>query len=141
MPLVSPERPEQICLGPASSVWALDLVQERFRNVSPGGFESTFLKAGDIETEEGLRVEEATGERLGGALLWHPRWVIGKTRARAGPLLAHQKGKVTVMEASQGGAAVSSLGRQGNGGLGVEVSPERAAAAHCSPGYKSHEDP
>ena len=38
--------------------------------MSPGDLESTFVKAGDSETKEGLRIEEATGESGGGALLW-----------------------------------------------------------------------
>ena len=46
-------------------MWVLDLVWERFHNTSPSDFESMFIKAGDSETEEGLRVEEVTGE---------PRW-------------------------------------------------------------------
>ena len=39
-------------------------------------FENTLSKAG--ETKEGLRVEEITGEGLGGVLCWLPRYVIGK---------------------------------------------------------------
>lgn len=36
--------------------------------VSFFGLESTFVKAGDGETEEGLRTEEAAGESPGSAL-------------------------------------------------------------------------
>ena len=46
--------------------------------MSPGDSESMFLKAGEGETEEGLRVEEATGENRGGALLWLPTNSIRK---------------------------------------------------------------
>ena len=60
---------EQVCLGPASSAWALDFMQEIFHNTSPGDFESTFIKAGDSEMKEGLRIEEAIEESIGGALL------------------------------------------------------------------------
>ena len=45
-------------------MWVLDFVQERFHNTSPGDFESTFIKARDSEIKEGLRVEEATRERM-----------------------------------------------------------------------------
>ena len=50
-----------VYLRPACSVRVLDFAQERFRNMIPGDFESKFLTAGDSETKEGLRVEEATG--------------------------------------------------------------------------------
>ena len=40
--------------------------------------ESTFIKAGDSETKEGLRVEKATGESIYSALLWLPRNFIEK---------------------------------------------------------------
>ena len=40
-------------------------MQERFHKVSPGDSESAFTKVGDSETNEGLKIEEATGE---------PRW-------------------------------------------------------------------
>ena len=46
--------PERVCLGPAGTAWILDLVQERFCNMDPGGFEGTFIKAGDSETRKGL---------------------------------------------------------------------------------------
>lgn len=53
-------------------------------------FQSTFIKAGDCETKEGLRVEakglrveEAKGESLGGTLLWFPRNVIKVSQGRA----------------------------------------------------------
>ena len=46
---------EQPHLGLAWSAWVLDFMQERFHNMSPGGFESTFIKAGDSETSKGLR--------------------------------------------------------------------------------------
>ena len=61
--------PQQVCLQLADSVWALDFVQESFQNRSPGDFESIFIKAADSETKEGLKVEEATEEDLGGAAL------------------------------------------------------------------------
>ena len=41
----------------------------RFHNLSPGDFESIFIRAGNSDTEEGLRVEEVTGENLRGAAL------------------------------------------------------------------------
>ena len=53
-------------------------MQERFSNTSPGDFESMFIKAGDSETKEGLRVEKATGESIYSALLWLPRNFIEK---------------------------------------------------------------
>ena len=37
--------------------------------MSPGDLESTFVKAGDSETKEGLRIEEVTRESLGRAAL------------------------------------------------------------------------
>ena len=57
-------------------------MQERFHSASPGDFESTFIKAGDSKTKEGLKVEEVTGESLGGALLWLPRNVNRKGEPR-----------------------------------------------------------
>lgn len=51
------------------SVWVLDLVQGRFHSLSPADLGSTLIAAGDSETKEGLRIEEATGESLGGAAL------------------------------------------------------------------------
>lgn len=39
--------PEQVCLGPAGSMWVPDFVQKWFYNVSPSDFESMFYKAGD----------------------------------------------------------------------------------------------
>lgn len=46
--------------------------------MSSGDFESTFIKAGDNKTKEGLRAEEAIRERVG------PREcsVIGKNESR-----------------------------------------------------------
>ena len=70
------------------------------------------LKLGTVKMEEGLRVEETTGESLGSALLWLPRNVLGKKGAQAGLLLAHWEVKVRVIEVSQGGAAFSSLESQ-----------------------------
>ena len=32
---------------------------ERFHNMNLGDFESTFIKAGDSETKEGFKIEEA----------------------------------------------------------------------------------
>ena len=46
--------------------------------------ESTFIKAGDSETKEGLRVEKATGESLGGALPGLSTNVVGKCEPRQG---------------------------------------------------------
>ena len=59
-------------------MWALDFMWEKFHNTSRDDFESVFVKAGDGETMEGLRVEEATGESLGGALLWISRNITEK---------------------------------------------------------------
>lgn len=36
------------------SVWVLDFTQERFQNMSPGGFESKFVKAGAVQQQKGL---------------------------------------------------------------------------------------
>ena len=52
---------ERIRLLPACTVWVLGFVWDRFHNTSPGDFGSIFIKAGDSETKEGLRAEEATG--------------------------------------------------------------------------------
>ena len=46
--------------------------------MSPGDFESMFIKAGDSDTKEGHRIEEVTAESPGSALLWLSRGVIGK---------------------------------------------------------------
>ena len=59
-------------------MWVLDSVQGRFHNMSPGGFEGGFIKALGSDTKEGLRIEEATGENLCGAVLWLSRNVICK---------------------------------------------------------------
>ena len=40
------------------NVWVLDFVQERFHDMSPGDFESTFIKAGGSETKKRLKIEE-----------------------------------------------------------------------------------
>ena len=85
----------------------LDFGQGRFHNMSPGDFESTFIKAGDSETKGGLTVEEVTGESLGRVLLWL------RTNVRKG--------------ASQGGAAVSSLGSRRK--VEMELLPPPAALA------------
>ena len=45
---------EQVCLGPACSVWVLDFMQKRFHNTSPGDLERTFINAGGSETKKGL---------------------------------------------------------------------------------------
>ena len=37
--------------------------------MSPGDFETTFIKAGDNKTKEGFRVDEVIGESPGGAAL------------------------------------------------------------------------
>lgn len=39
-------------------MWLLTM-QERFHNTSPGNFESTFIKDGDRQTKEGLKIKEA----------------------------------------------------------------------------------
>ena len=44
-------------------MWVLDFVQERFHSMSPGDFESTFIKAGDHETKEGPKMEEARSQQ------------------------------------------------------------------------------
>lgn len=49
-----PTVPERVCLGLASSLWVLHVVQERFHSTSRGDFESTFVKAGDTGTRKGL---------------------------------------------------------------------------------------
>ena len=41
----------------------LDFVQEKFHNTSPGDFESMFIKAGDSETKEGLKIKEARSQQ------------------------------------------------------------------------------
>ena len=51
----------QVCLRLAHSVWAPDFTQERFHNMRPGVFESTFIKAGDRE-RKGLGQQSARGE-------------------------------------------------------------------------------
>lgn len=51
---------------------------------SRGDFESMFIKAGDSETREGLKVEESTGLRLAGALLWLSGKVMGKKEPKTG---------------------------------------------------------
>lgn len=57
-------------------MWVLDCVQERFHYTSSGGFEDTFIKIGYRKqrklgnwVKERLKVEEVTGEGLGGVLL------------------------------------------------------------------------
>ena len=55
-----------MCLRPTGGEWVLDFVEETFHNTGPGDFDSMFIKTGDHETKEGLKVEESTGEkRLG----------------------------------------------------------------------------
>ena len=53
---------ERVCFRPPCSMWVLDFMQKRFHNMRPADFERMFIKAGDSETKEGLRVEAATGE-------------------------------------------------------------------------------
>ena len=48
-----------------------------------------FIKAGDSETKEGLRVEDAGRESLGGALLWLSRNTVEKKWAKERLLLVH----------------------------------------------------
>ena len=102
-----------------------DFAQGRFHSTSPGDFGSTYTEAGDSETNEGLRVENATRGSLGRALLWLPR------------------NECYRKEASQGGAAASSERQrkrgpwiQGQGG-----SSGWAAAACSSSGCKFCGDP
>ena len=44
-----------VCPSTAWNVWVLDFVKEIFHSVSPGAFESMFIKAGGSETKDGLR--------------------------------------------------------------------------------------
>ena len=44
--------------------------------MSPADFKNRFIKARNSETKEDLSVETATGEILGSALHWLPRYVI-----------------------------------------------------------------
>ena len=39
--------------------WVLDFMWERFHDMSSGDLESMFITAGDSETQEGLKIEEA----------------------------------------------------------------------------------
>ena len=91
---------KRVCLGPAGSLWVLNFAQERSCKMSPGDFGTfiTFIKAGDNETKEGLRVEEATGE---------PRWFSAFTLWKC-----YRK------EVSHGGAVSSCLKSQRKRGLG-----------------------
>lgn len=74
-------------------MWVLDSVEKRAHCASPGDFGRTFIRARAKETEEGLRVEEATGESLDGALSWLPGHVAaGKERAQVGLLSAPREG-------------------------------------------------
>ena len=41
-------------------MWVLAFTQERFHNMSPGDSKSMFIKDGDSETKEGLKIEEGT---------------------------------------------------------------------------------
>ena len=43
-----------------------------------GDVQSVFIKAGDSDTKEEPSIEEATGETLGGALLWLSRNFVRK---------------------------------------------------------------
>lgn len=63
------DQAQWVCLRPAGSVWVLGFLQKRFHSMKPGDSESMFIKAGESETKEGLRVEETTGYSLGSALL------------------------------------------------------------------------
>lgn len=83
--MLSPER-DWAHRGAASGwpiVWVLDFMKERFPTTSLGAFESTSVKSGDGATNEGIRIEEATGERLGG-LPWSSRNITRKNRATLG---------------------------------------------------------
>ena len=100
-----------VCLRLACSVWVLDFMQERCHNMSPGDLESTFVKAGDSETKEGLRIEEVTRESLG--------------RAALAPQKSYRKG------VSQGGDAVSSPGSQRKGTLETESGVKPGSSCHC----------
>ena len=52
------------------SVWVLDFVLGRFHNMSPGGYEGTFIKAGDSEKRKGLAWRKQQ-ENLGWATRAH----------------------------------------------------------------------
>ena len=56
----------------------LEVTQEGFHSVSPGGFENMFIKAGDREAKERFRVEEVRAETLGAALLGLLRKIVRK---------------------------------------------------------------
>ena len=104
--MLSPDRPgpEQFCLRTACGVWCvvcgvwcvvcgvwvLDFLWKTFQNLSPGDFESTFIKTGVSDTEEGRRLEEVAGDSLGRAALV-PGKVTGKERAKVGLLSAQQR--------------------------------------------------
>lgn len=63
---------EQVCLRRACGVWVLNFVQEGLHNTSPGDFEGMLIKVADSKIRDGLRVEGATGERLGGGAALAP---------------------------------------------------------------------
>ena len=53
----------QVCPGTVWNVWALDFVQERFHDTSPGDFESTFIKAGDSKTKGEIKIKESRSQQ------------------------------------------------------------------------------
>lgn len=59
-------------------MWVIHFVQERFHNISSHDSKCIFIKVGDSEAKEGCRVQEATGESLGGALLCLSRNITGQ---------------------------------------------------------------
>lgn len=61
-------------------------MQEGFYRRTPGDFERMFIKAGTSETKEGLGVGEATGEILGGTLLWSLEGLEERSKPRRGCL-------------------------------------------------------
>lgn len=52
-------------------------MQERF-HTSPGGFDSTYVEAGDGENKGRASVKQVRGGSPGGALIWFPRRITGK---------------------------------------------------------------
>ena len=77
----------------------------------PGDFESKFINAGDGETKERLRVEEATGESQ--AMLCFGSLETWRQEAGQGGTAVSSLGRKTYnAEVSQGGAAFSSLESQ-----------------------------
>ena len=102
-----------------------------------------FIKAGDSETKEGLRVEEAVGERRGGALLWLPRVTVGRQWTMLGCVDSLRSKSHSVRSDPCWGCCLLTKKSQERGPWRWVrwVSLGRAAAAHCSPSCKSHGGP